>query len=288
MRLPIRGLAAALIALPVVFASASSAWAQAGNANQGARNAQQQGQGQAEDSEIPLLSDEQINVIKVFEMPQDLRPMNSRIRVPREVIQEVLERYTADSRVPRGAAERRDFLRQGGAAHLELLYSLATAHPEVRQYYRRINIQGDPDTIAEFRRTVYGNYIERYFRRNFGEGQVEGLRLVPPGGDPNVEMYTNLYLLSKTEIENHPMIDRDLPADSLLLQWGLPRQAAKYPAPDVRGWRPFFTGLDDPNLQRMAAWIDSLYDGTRDYGINRPEGRERREEKPANGNANQR
>jgi hypothetical protein len=68
------------------------------------------------------------------------------------------------------------------------------------------------------------------------------------------------------------MIDRAHPEDSLLLQYGLPRNEAKVPHPDVQGFRPAFRrGRDDTKYQAIARWIGSslLIDAplTPDYGI---------------------
>ena len=64
------------------------------------------------------------------------------------------------------------------------------------------------------------------------------------------------------------MIDRDYPEKSLLLQWGLPRDIAKYPAPeDLKRWRPSFTNTKSRQYQLILKWIDSLYDPAPNYEV---------------------
>lgn len=213
-----------------------------------------------------LLDADQINLIKVWELPADLSDMRVSVRVPREVMLEVFDRFRDDPLVPKGRAEQQAFLRRPMTEQLGLIFNLAPQNPAIRSYYKDVQVNGEPDSLIEFRRRVYGNYVQRYIRRHFGDGQVPGFVLVNAPGNSLAEMYTNFYILSATRRDGVPMIDRANPRDSLLLQWGLPREAAKYPAPDVPGWRPFFRGLDDDNFQRMADAIDLLYDNPV-YGI---------------------
>ena len=72
------------------------------------------------------------------------------------------------------------------------------------------------------------------------------------------EAYTNFFLLDRSALEGMLMIDRAQPIKSLLLQWGLPRESATFPAPDIEGWRPFFNGLEDPTFLQYLKWIESL------------------------------
>ena len=63
------------------------------------------------------------------------------------------------------------------------------------------------------------------------------------------------------------MIDRAMPQRSLLLQWGLPRDAAIHPAPEIEGWRPRFTGPDDETFLKYVDWITQLYEPLPNYGV---------------------
>lgn len=64
------------------------------------------------------------------------------------------------------------------------------------------------------------------------------------------------------------MIDRDRPADSLLIQFALPQNLADTPHPDVPGFKPVFRTLKDPRYDQFLRWISNdLAPLQRDYGI---------------------
>jgi hypothetical protein len=63
------------------------------------------------------------------------------------------------------------------------------------------------------------------------------------------------------------MIDRQHPEHALLLQYGLPRQWADVPHPNVFGFRPMFKGTNDLLYRRIHTWmgetlrtVDPVYD----------------------------
>ena len=65
-----------------------------------------------------------------------------------------------------------------------------------------------------------------------------------------------------------PMVNRTKPSLSLLLQYGLPAKVADLPHPDVAGWKPMFTGADDPAYQEVAKWMGkTLKPFPPDYGF---------------------
>jgi hypothetical protein len=63
------------------------------------------------------------------------------------------------------------------------------------------------------------------------------------------------------------MIDRDEPRRSLLLQYGLKRDAAATPHPEAEGWREQFQSEDEPRFVQYAEIIDLLWTPAPDYGI---------------------
>jgi hypothetical protein len=222
---------------------------------------------QAAAADVPLLTERQINMIKVWELPEDLTAAQMRIRVSRDAIERAFTEFSHLPQVPQAEVERRRLMRAAPQEQLSFLFRLGSADAQARVLYDGVEVVGDPPAITDFRRHVYGNYVQRYFRRMFGGGQVEGFYLA---SSPNTtaELYTNFFILSTTMIDGRPMIDRLSPRDSLLLQWGLPRELAIVPAPPVPGWRPMFAGVNDPNFERIESWVRSLYSAANvDYGI---------------------
>jgi hypothetical protein len=55
------------------------------------------------------------------------------------------------------------------------------------------------------------------------------------------------------------LIDYDSPEDSLLIQHALPRNEARFPHPDVKGFRPVFSRANQRLLRDTLAWIRLMY-----------------------------
>ncbi|MEO1236045.1 MAG: hypothetical protein AAFX76_04580, partial [Planctomycetota bacterium] len=176
-----------------------------------------------------------------------------------------LERYSDHALVPAGRRDRAAFKRQNGREQLELFFQV-----QARDLYDRVDISPTPAPLDRFRRSVNPDYVARYFAPTFGQGAVPGLTLFNRRPRLEAEALTNFYLLTRFSNGGDPMINRADPEQSLLLQWGLPREDARFPAPDVDGWRPAFRSSDDAEFRRYAEWIASLYPEELDYGIRYP------------------
>ena len=113
--------------------------------------------------------------------------------------------------------------------------------------------------------------MARYFEPFFGEGRIDGLNLVRWRPTTKAEAYTNFVALNRFERDGALMIDRFAPDDSLLLQWALPRDVARYPAPDVPGWKPRFKSSTDRRYVAVRDWIDGLVKFAPDYATVLPE-----------------
>ena len=219
-----------------------------------------------ERAEAPrLLNDDEINQIKIYEVVLSSRP---RISFEPEDLQAFLLEYAADDRVPKGRDAQRDFLRAEGYQQLALIFAV-----RARNYYGKATMRGEPESLRNWHRTVQQDYIQEYFRPMFGVGQVEALYLFDRGRDQERISYTNFFILTQVRVGGVPMIDRDRPEESLILQWGLPRASAKFPAPeDVPNWQPYFRDTEDPRFQRILEVIKSLIADNRNsnYGLDYP------------------
>lgn len=209
--------------------------------------------------EIKPLKEEQINLIKVWELPQNFVEQRMMVIVPRDTMQKVVEQYADDPAVPKGRADRQRLLRKPGYEQLELLFRL-----RARGYYKDVIVRQEPPSMLTFRRQLSPNYILPYFRQYFGKGQIPGLVLL--GSNSEEDAYTNFFVLQDFFYKGRAMINRLEPEKSLLLQWGLERELADFPAPDVPGWQPRFRTTNDPNFKRYINWINSLNKNP-DYGI---------------------
>ena len=206
-----------------------------------------------------FLSEDQINLIRVYELDLSTEP---RIVIPSEAIDQLFERFNSSPLVPRGRRERIEFRRRPGYEQADLLFKL-----RARDLYSQIDVREEPGPLADYRRFVNDPYVARYFGPLFGQGQIDGLTLFTDRPGNEVEAYTNFYLLSQFTRDGKLMIDRANPEMSLLLQWALPRDVARWAAPEVENWTPRFQSMQDPEFVRIVEWVQSLYDGEPDYGI---------------------
>lgn len=218
----------------------------------------------AQNQEQNLLNDEQINMLHVYEVDLESDPP-PKITIARDVMKKVFEEFQENSDIPRGKREQEDWLRETpGHKQLDLLFNLKATN-----YYKEVRIRSQIESLREWK-TLHRRYVLDYFQGHFGDGDVEGLRLFGKGRESNRIEMTNFYILTQIKIDGRPMIDRHSPAESLLLQWGLPRESAKYPAPDVDRWQPYFKrGLEDERFKEMVDWVNKLFKGNQetDYSI---------------------
>ncbi len=130
------------------------------------------------------------------------------------------------------------------------------------RFASRIEIAGDPWVFAEFKS------LHPMIMRNCGNAECHGAPVAPafrlrsaPSGRGSAgaaaAMYTNFLVLSRASSGNRKLIDRDNPPASLLLEYGLPAQAAGTRHP-VRIEPMFPKGFDDLKYQQTLAWIDAL------------------------------
>jgi len=221
-----------------------------------------QSRGPAEATQAPgpedRLTQEQINLIRVYEVDLDTQP---RITVPAKTIDKLFETYASDDRLDK---DRRAFRRLSGADQLDKFFEL-----QARELYREIIIRQDAPAIKDFRSKLHQRYVLNYCAATgcHGDASPGGLFLfrVQPNSDATV--YTNYYILSGLENAQGAVIDRDTPRRSLLLQYGLNRQAASTPHPEVPRWKAQFVNENDDRFQNYADVIDQLYKPAPEYGI---------------------
>ncbi|MCC7408811.1 MAG: hypothetical protein IT442_12115 [Phycisphaeraceae bacterium] len=209
------------------------------------------------------LTPAQINRIRLHEVDLAERP---RVRVPRDVIDDLLVRYADRDIVPKGREDQAKLLASPGWMQLDLIFRL-----RAREYYDRVEIVDDPPPLRTFRTDIHQRYVLNYCGSNNCHGGTEPvgglhvLRVYPNRVDT---VYTNFFRLQSLHADEWEMLDRAKPERSVLLQLGLPRVKALFPHPDVKGWRPLFASEHDPLYQLMLTWLRSgLVHPTPDYQI---------------------
>lgn len=206
------------------------------------------------EKEDPLLSQDDIELMKVYEVDLEADPA-PRIVIPRDVIRDFIKEFQTDDAELRGKSNQDDFLRAKGHIQLDKFFE-----HKARDYYKHVRVRSQIESFREWG-NIHRRYILGYFQPTFGAGSVPELYLFPRvrGLDADRIEMTNLFILTQVAIDGKPLIDRNVPEESLLVQWGLPRESAKFPAPeDIEGWEPKFKDTDDERFVEKVDWIKSL------------------------------
>jgi hypothetical protein len=212
-------------------------------------------------TDAPRLTEQQMQRIRVYEVDLDEEPP---VRVPRETMQKVFEKYAEEEAVPSTREAQEAFLRQPGRDRLGLLFNL-----QARAFYEEARVLNDPPALRQFSSRIHKQYVLNYCATNACHGGQSqgGLALVRERPNTGRTIYTNFYILNEYENEDGRMIDRDAPMQSLLLQYGMAREAAEQPHPEVARWRPEFQSRDNERLRGYAEALGMLYTPRPDYRI---------------------
>lgn len=242
-------------------------------------------------SDFPLLSGEDINLIKVYEIDLAARP---HVVIPREVAKRMLEAHTGHPLIPITREGREAILRRPPLEILDLMFKL-----QAREFYRDVEVIDQPASIRMFRDEVERTWLMSCATSQC-HGGLEAGRFVlynrSPNSDPAV--FTNLLILQRFRTRigadpdaasesggrhtpfGKPLIDWDQPEMSPLLQLGLPREDSLFPHPPVPRdgpdgprtgggdiWKPEFRSTDDRLFKKAAEWIRSMYRPRPSYPI---------------------
>lgn len=222
--------------------------------------------------EFPLLAPDQINLMRVFEVDLKDPP---RMIVRRRTVENLLDKYAGTlvegrGPVPSGPEGRERFLRQSPAEVLSWMFDL-----RAREFYGQVEVLENPRSMKLFRDNVHGTWLMNACATSNCHGGQEAGRLWlfnREGRRSDRAAYTNFLILDRYRTaDGRPLIDYADPARSLLLQYGLPRNRAVTPHPEVAGagrrWQPAFDGPDDPKFRRAVEWILNMYPNRTGYPV---------------------
>lgn len=210
---------------------------------------------------IPLLSERDINIIKVYEVDLANPP---RMVIDHATIARLIQEHPDDPLIPPTAAGRDALYRIPPVKILELMFKM-----QARNLYDQVKILDQPESMRAFRDDVHRTWIAGSCATTRCHGGTEAGRLRlesrRPGTDATV--YTNFLILDRFKLaDGTPLINYDEPAKSPLLQLGLPRDSSLYQHPTVIGresqsdlWRPVFRSVDDRRFGNAVDWIKSMY-----------------------------
>ncbi len=218
----------------------------------------------------PKLSDEDIKRLKLNELSftggdDRIRVQFKRVRgepeLPRRVAEELRGKEGYD------AAWERDFLRMRNDEQLREIIAATGL-----KYADRVEISGDPARFNVFRRQVLPMLNRDCLRSGCHGANGKGF-MVPVGSKLSEEYaYTVFYLLDSMETRHGPLLNRDMPRDSVLLNYLLPLERGqgaeqRVQHPDVKRFRPAVRSRDDRSYQVALDWISSLAMPHPDYGL---------------------
>ncbi|MBL9150800.1 MAG: hypothetical protein JNM94_19095 [Phycisphaerae bacterium] len=209
-----------------------------------------------------LLTDEDVNLIRVYEIDFHDPP---RVTVSPDTIRELIEKYADSELIPENAEARSALFRAEPIRIVRLMFDL-----KARELYPKIEVTSEPHALALFRQRIHNTWLIGNCATSRCHGGVDAGRFFLHTKDHKSDRvrYTNLLILERLRIPGKPpLIDWEKPTDSLLIQYGLPRDVARYPHPDVKGWEPVFTRITKRLIDDFAAWCKAMYQPRPDYPV---------------------
>jgi hypothetical protein len=200
-----------------------------------------------------ILSHSEVNLVRVYEIDFADPP---RVAVQPDTIRSMLEKYGSSNVIPRNADQRTALFRAEDIQIVRLLFDL-----KARELYPEIEVLSEPRALNLFHRRVHNSWLMNNCATSRCHGGPYAGRLFLHRENSRDERvrYTNLLILERLELDPQwPLINYDSPADSLLIQAALPREVARRPHPDIRGWRPVFNRNNERLLRSTIEWIESM------------------------------
>ncbi|MFO0858937.1 MAG: hypothetical protein U0570_00165 [Phycisphaerales bacterium] len=214
------------------------------------------------------LSEEQINLIRVYEIDLQNPP---RLLIPRELIAQLLTHYADDPLLPSTPEGREKLYQARPSQILDLMYRL-----KAKDLYGQVRVLEDPVTFAAFKRDVHQGWLMNACASNRCHGGEQAGRLMLKRSRPTdaSTYYTNFLILDRFRLaDGRPLINYEEPEKSPLVQMAMPRNLTARPHPMVRNqagmdqWKPGIRSTDDRRYRATLDWIRSMYRPRPDYGV---------------------
>jgi len=224
-------------------------------------------------AEIPLLTDEQVNLIKVYELDLDRPP---KFVVDRTTVERLLREYADSPLIPTTREGREEFLRLPATRILDVMFRV-----QARDLYREVRVEGHPESLRRFRDDVNRAWLATTCASTACHGGDKAGEFQLAWRRPTHErsFTTNFLIVQRFRLKDGtPLLNYDEPERSPLLQLGLLRHDSLTPHPEVEGWSPVFRTMGDRRFLDGVAWIRSLYRPRPEIPVQYPP---KREEGPA-------
>lgn len=207
-----------------------------------------------------LVAADDVNLIRVYEVDTDRPP---RLDISPDVIRELITRYGSSSLVPTGTEERNRMFSWEPSRVLKLLFEL-----KARDLYARVRVTSEPWSLNLFRTKVHDAWLIPNCATSQCHGGIDAGRFFLHRRNSKEERvrYTNLLILLRSKLD-HPLVDFEDPESSLVIQYALPRDEARRPHPDVKGWKPIFVGTARALKGETMQWIRGMYKPRPEYPV---------------------
>jgi hypothetical protein len=200
-----------------------------------------------------IITSADVNIMRVYEIDFDHPP---KVVVPPDTIRALIESYGTNKLIPSSQTGRTAMFRADPLDIVRIMFEL-----RARELYPQIEVKTEPYALNMFRQRVHDTWLVNNCASTRCHGGVMGAPFFIHARnykDDRVR-YTNLLILERLEIDpSWPLINFDKPEDSLILQYGLPREAARKPHPKVPGWKPAFTDTSHKLWVGSIEWIRAM------------------------------
>lgn len=204
--------------------------------------------------EFPLLTQEQINLIKLYEVDLKAPP---RMVIRRETVDRLLTRYSDNPLIPGTRDGREAFRKLPPAQILDIMFRV-----QARDLYPEVQVVDNPRSMEFFRDRMHTTWIINVMATTRCHGGSDSGRLRLYNRRPAAEesYYTNFLILDRFETKDgQRLINYEQPERSLLLQYALNRADASSPHPIVPGWEAAFMTRESRRFKQGVEWIQMLY-----------------------------
>lgn len=219
---------------------------------------------------FPLLTPEQINLLKVYESNLSRPPQ---LVVRRETVLQMLRENAGHPLVPASPEGQEALLRRSPAELLDLMFKL-----RARNLYGQVQVLDHPESMRLFRQDVWRSWLANSCATTACHGGAEAGRLQLASDRPNADatVYTNFLILDRFRMaDGQPLLNTSNPERSPLLHLGLARHQSLTPHPRVPSregtgrdqWRPVFRSVDERRFEDTVRWVRSLTEPRPDYPI---------------------
>jgi hypothetical protein len=215
---------------------------------------------------FPLLNSDQINIIRVYEVDLAAPP---RMKLDEDALKRFVDLYAGQGPIPASKDGRASFVRRPIHKILQAMFDL-----QAREFYGEVKVSENPKPIRMFREAVSPWLIGTCSSTECHGGQNAGrFQLYNKRPNSDATLFTNFLIIERFRTsDGQALIDYENPAESPLLQYALPREAASFPHPELvtekrNQFRPIFRAVTDERFKAAAEWIPLMYQPRPDYPI---------------------